>query len=66
MPTYYVATLARYVLVDAADEHEARRQGESALRALRDVATDEPLVIRTVRPATAEELKLQRWHDAEL
>ena len=31
MITFYVATLARYVLVDAADETEARTRGQAAL-----------------------------------
>lgn len=31
MTTFYVATLARYVLVDAADESEARTKGYAEL-----------------------------------
>ncbi|TWT84763.1 hypothetical protein CA13_62430 [Planctomycetes bacterium CA13] len=34
MKTFYVATLARYVLVDAADETEAASLGQEALHAL--------------------------------
>ena len=31
MTTFYVATLARYVLVEAVDEEEAREPGRAAL-----------------------------------
>ncbi|QDT05324.1 hypothetical protein K227x_37240 [Rubripirellula lacrimiformis] len=34
MKTFYVATLARYVLVDAADEAEAASLGQDSLHAL--------------------------------
>ena len=34
MTTYYVATLARYVLVDAESEADARERGRAALREL--------------------------------
>ncbi|MEX0704119.1 MAG: hypothetical protein WD069_18605 [Planctomycetales bacterium] len=63
MTTYYVATLARYVLVDAADECEARAKGEAALR---DLGAAAPGDIRTIRPATPDEIELQRWHDEAL
>jgi len=34
MTTYYVATLARYVLVDAESEADARERGRASLREL--------------------------------
>ena len=66
--TYLVATLARYVLVDAANEDEARSLGQIALHDLyADVrerhGKDVPINILTVRPATREEIDLQRCHD---
>ena len=68
MTTYYVATLARYVLVDATDEHEARVKGSAALWDLyadvrERLGCDVPIQIRTVRPATGEEVELMRWHN---
>ncbi|MEX0718372.1 MAG: hypothetical protein WD066_17385 [Planctomycetaceae bacterium] len=56
---FYVATLARYVLVEAGDEREARANGEAALR---DLAPGAPIRIRTIRPATADEIELAGWH----
>lgn len=53
---YYVATLARYVLVEAEDERQARKLGEAKLREM--VGRDVPTVIRTVRPATQDEITL--------
>jgi hypothetical protein len=66
--TYLVATLARYVLVDAANEDEARSLGQVALHDLyadlrERLAKDVPINILTVRPATASEIELQRFHD---
>jgi hypothetical protein len=70
LTTYYVATLAAYVLVDANDEIEARRLGHDALYDLYSgtrerLGGDSPIVIRTVRPATADDLELSRWHDRQ-
>jgi hypothetical protein len=67
MTTYFVGTLARYVLVDANDEAEARALGQPALHELyADVRArlgrDVPIIIRTVRPATPDEIDLNRWH----
>lgn len=67
MTTYYVATLAAYVLVEAADETEARalaRPGLEELRAstTRRAGSDTPVVIHTVRPATDDEIELARFH----
>jgi hypothetical protein len=68
MTTYLVATLSRYVLVDAANEDEARRIGQVALHDLyvdlrERLGKDVPINIVTVRPATHEEIELQRSHD---
>jgi hypothetical protein len=66
--TYLVATLARYVLVDAANEDEARSLGQVALHDLYADVRERlnkavPINILTVRPATREEIDLQRCHD---
>lgn len=63
MTTYYVATLATYVLVDAADELQARELGRVALIQLTGNATPN---IRTIRHATDEEIELSRWHQEML
>ena len=61
MPIYYVATLARYVLVEAANESAAREAGMNVLRELyapeRRLA---PIEIRTIRLATEDEIELDR------
>ena len=67
MTTYLVATLARYVLVDAEDESEARRLGQPALHALYSdvrerLGRDVPIEIRTIREATQDEIDLWNWH----
>ena len=71
MTTYYVATLARYVLVEAANEADARELGQAALHELyagvrdrlgKEVAID----IRTIRPATSDEIEFWRWHREKL
>ena len=66
--TYLVATLARYVLVDAANEDEARALGQVALHDLyadlrEQLGKDVPINILTIRPATDSEIELQRFHD---
>jgi hypothetical protein len=68
MTTYLVATLARYVLVDAPDEATARELGRPALYELyADVRArlgrEVPIEIHTVRPATTDEIDLMRWHN---
>ena len=68
MTTYYVATLARYVLVEATDEREARLKGHAALCDLyadvrERLGCDVLIQIRTVRPVTGEEVELMRWHN---
>ena len=67
MSTYFVATLARYVLVEAAGETEARERGQADLHALyadlrERLGRKVPIEIRTVRLATADEIELWRWH----
>lgn len=68
MTTYFVATLARYVLVDADNEDDARELGATKLHALyadlrAKLGRDVPINICTVRPATEDEIELQRFHD---
>ena len=59
MTTYYVATLARYVLVEAENESDARQRGHAALR---ELDANLPINIRTVRLATADEIEFDRQH----
>jgi hypothetical protein len=65
--TYYVATLARYVLVDAETEDQARKSGQAALYDLyadlrEQFQHDVPINIRTIRPATPDEIDLWTAH----
>ena len=60
MTTYFVATVARYVLVDAADEADARTKGQAALE---ELVPGRPTVIQTIRPATDSEIGLMTWHN---
>ncbi len=67
MTTYYVATLARYVLVDAENEVLARELGRSALHKLyaedpERIGTEVPITIRTIRPATSDEIDFEKWN----
>jgi hypothetical protein len=57
MTTYYVATLA-------SNESDARERGYAALRDLyaNDGRADAMIAIRTIRPATDDEIELARWH----
>jgi hypothetical protein len=71
MNTYYVATLAKYALVEAADESAARVAGHAALYDLyADVRERQghevPIEIRTVRLATAKEIEDLKWHQEML
>jgi len=50
---YYVANLVRYELVEASSEAEAKELGQALL----------PTQVRTVRPATPEEIELVNWHN---
>ena len=67
MTTYFVATFARYVLVDAEDETQARELGRDALHDLyadlrERLGREVPIEIRTVREATEDEIELWTWH----
>ncbi|TWT34987.1 hypothetical protein KOR42_53370 [Thalassoglobus neptunius] len=67
MTTFLVATLSRYVLVDAADEDQARQLAKPGLEELyakerERFGNDFPIEILTVRPATQEEIDLWNWH----
>jgi hypothetical protein len=63
MTTFYVATLSRSVLVEAATADEARERARTGLEALRPGA---PVDIRTIRPATDEEIADARFHAEHL
>ena len=63
MPMYFVATVARYVLVEALDENAACELATPLLYDLyadtrRKLGRDTPIQIHTVRLATAEEIEL--------
>ena len=67
MTTFFVATLARYVLVDADSDCSARELGHAALHDLyadlrERLGREVPINILTVRPATDDEIELWRWH----
>ena len=47
-------------MVKAENEADAR---ESGLAALRELDAGHPINIRTIRPATKDEIELQRWHE---
>jgi hypothetical protein len=63
--------MARYVIVEATDETDARVQGKAALHDLyADIREregwDVPITIQTVRPATEKEIELWDWHHARV
>ncbi len=67
MKTYYVATLARYVLVEAEDASQAHQLGQATLDDLyadlrERLGKDVPIEIRIVREATRDEMQLWIWH----
>jgi hypothetical protein len=65
MRTYYVASLARYVLVEADSEDLARERGLVALRDLYEreqPGRQAPIEVLNIRPASHEEIELGRWH----
>ena len=71
MKTYLVATLARYVLVNAENEPQARELGKAALQDLYADIRDRlgkyvPIKIRTVREASEDEIELWTWHHTML
>ena len=64
---WLVATIARYVLVNARDEAEASRLGRPALYELyadmrERLGREHPIVIHTVRRATEGEVEQWNWH----
>ena len=68
MTTYLVATLARYVLVEANNEDAARELGMPKLIELyadlrAKLGRDVPINICSVRPATEDKIELKRFHD---
>ena len=68
MKTFLVATLARYVLVDAENETQARELGQPALHELyadlrERLGREVPINILPVREATPEEIELMKWHN---
>ena len=68
MTTWYVATRSCYVLVEAPDEESARRDAVPGLHDLyasvrERLGRDVSIEIHTVRPATADEIELQNWHN---
>jgi hypothetical protein len=67
MPTYYVATRACYVLVEAEDDTQARERARPALHeqyadVRKRLGTDAPIEIRTIRVAADDEIELYEWH----
>jgi hypothetical protein len=55
---YFVAALVRYVLVDA-------RNAQEAIDLAKNHALLEGRPILVVRPATADEIRLQQWADEQ-
>jgi hypothetical protein len=69
--TYYVATLARDVLVEAENEDQARERGQTAIEELfaelrRQFDAEMPVDTLTVRPATSDEIEFSRWNEETL
>jgi hypothetical protein len=67
MNMYFVGTLVRYVLVEADDEAQAKQRALPALHDLyadarAELGGDIPINIRTVRPATDDEIDQWNWH----
>lgn len=68
MTTYYVATLAKYVLVEAENERQARELGRVGLEKRyaevgRHLGKDIPVNILVVRAATTDESEFCRWNE---
>ena len=59
MTSFYVATRARYVLVDDENEAQARELGSAALQ--RGLDPGMSAKIRVVRSATDGEIELSEW-----
>lgn len=62
MTTYLIGARARYVLLDAENEAEARTRGEICLRDLYSQIglQNVPIEVQTVRPATSDEIRFWR------
>ncbi|MCA8982734.1 MAG: hypothetical protein KDA76_03150 [Planctomycetaceae bacterium] len=65
---YFVATLSRYVLVEAADEAQAQTRTRALPELQRLYDADPPpggqpfpITIRTSRPATTDEIEIWEW-----
>ena len=68
MTAYFVATRARYVVVEAENETQARELGQPALYELyadlrERLGREVPIEIHTVRPATTDEIDMTTWHN---
>ncbi len=68
MTAFYVATRARYVVVEATNEAEARRLAQPALQKLHAevnarIGRELPVEIHVARPATDDEIELWKWHE---
>ncbi len=68
---FYVATLARYVLVDAENEIQARQLGRAALHDLyadlrEKLGRELPISIQTVRLASDAEMEMRDGHQEML
>jgi hypothetical protein len=68
MTTFFVSTRARYVVVDAENEAQARELGQVALHELYSdlrerLGREVPIEIHTVRPATTDEIDMTKWHN---
>ena len=67
MTSYFVSTRARYVVVEAENEAQARELGQIALHELyadlrERLGREVPIEIHTVRPATTDEIDMTKWH----
>lgn len=68
MTAYFVATRARYVVINAENETQAREVGQVALHELyadlrERLGREVPIDIHTVRPATTDEIDMTKWHN---
>ena len=71
MTTYCVATLVRYVLVEAENEGQAFEFGRIGLKTLHAevecrLGKDLPVDVLVVRPATTDEIEFCRWGEEML
>lgn len=64
---YFVATLSRYVLVEAVDADQARTRALPELQRLYEADPPPggqrfPITIHTIRPATPDEIETWKWY----